>query len=184
MIRQDLRNWEWVIVIDPHGDLARDVMPFIPRERADDVIYFNPSDLDRPMWLNMLEAHTDEEKELVAMDALNIMIKLFWNEVFGPRIQDYFRNAVLTLMDYPGGWAITDVVRLFTDEDFQKDHVRHIKNPIVKNWWEKTGGKKLITQCEQKKKQKSFLILQLNLGNSSQIKWWEILSDKLNLVLI
>jgi len=138
MIRQDLRNWEWVIVIDPHGDLARDVMPFIPRERADDVIYFDPSDLDRPMWLNMLEAHTDDEKELVAMDALNIMIKLFGNEIFGPRIQDYFRNAVLTLMDYPGGWAITDVVRLFTDQDFQKDHVRHVKNPIVKNWWEKT----------------------------------------------
>ena len=138
MIRQDFKNGEWVVVIDPHGDLARDVMPFIPRERADDVIYFDPSDLERPMWLNMLEAHTDDEKELVAMDALNIMIKLFGNEIFGPRIQDYFRNAVLTLMDYPQGWAITDVVRLFTDPDFQKDHVRHVKNPIVKNWWEKT----------------------------------------------
>ena len=138
MIRQDFENGEWVIVIDPHGDLARDVMPFIPRERADDVIYFDPSDLERPMWLNMLEANTDDEKELVSMDALNIMIKLFWNEIFGPRIQDYFRNAVLTLMDYPWGWAITDVVRLFTDPDFQKDHVRHVKNPIVKNWWEKT----------------------------------------------
>jgi len=53
--------------------------------------------------LNLLEAETDEEKELVAMDALNIMIKLFGNEIFGPRIQDYFRNAVLTLMDYPQG---------------------------------------------------------------------------------
>lgn len=72
------------------------------------------------------------------MDALNIMIKLFGNEIFGPRIQDYFRNAVLTLMDYPQGGAITDVVRLFTDPEFQKDHVRHVKNPIVKNWWEKT----------------------------------------------
>ncbi len=138
MCRQDFVNWEWVWVIDPHGDLARDLLPFIPRERADDVIYFDPSDLDRPMWLNMLEAKTEDEKELVAMDALNIMIKLFGNEIFGPRIQDYFRNAVLTLMDYPQWWAITDVVRMFTDEDFQKDHVRHVKNPIVKNWWEKT----------------------------------------------
>jgi hypothetical protein len=138
MARQDFTNWEWVCIIDPHGDLARDVLPFIPRERADDVIIFDPSDLDRPMWLNLLEAETDEEKELVAMDALNIMIKLFGNEIFGPRIQDYFRNAVLTLMDYPQGWAITDVVRLFTDEEFQKDRVRHVKNPIVKNWWEKT----------------------------------------------
>lgn len=138
MARQDFINWEWVAIIDPHGDLARDLLPFIPRERADDIIYFDPSDLDRPMWLNLLEADTDEEKELVAMDALNIMIKLFGNEIFGPRIQDYFRNAVLTLMDYPQWWAITDVVRLFTDIDFQKDHVRHVKNPIVKNWWEKT----------------------------------------------
>lgn len=138
MARQDFLNGNWVWILDPHGDLVRDLLPFIPRERADDVIYFDPSDTSRPMWLNMLEAHTEEEKELVAMDALNIMIKLFGNEIFGPRIQDYFRNAVLTLMDYPQGWAITDVVRLFTDTDFQKDHVRHVKNPIVKNWWEKT----------------------------------------------
>ncbi len=138
MARQDFLNGEWVSIIDPHGDLVRDLLPFIPRERADDVIYFDPSDTSRPMGLNMLEANTDEEKEMVAMDALNIMIKLFGNEIFGPRLQDYFRNAVLTLMDYPSGWAITDVVRLFTDIDFQKDHVRHVKNPIVKNWWEKT----------------------------------------------
>lgn len=141
MARQDFANWEWVCIIDPHGDLARDVLPFIPRERADDVIIFDPSDLSRPMWLNLLEAETSEEKELVAMDALNIMIKLFGNEIFGPRIQDYFRNAVLTLMDYPQGWAITDVVRLFTDEEFQKDRVRHVKNPIVKAWWETTYAK-------------------------------------------
>ncbi len=141
MVRQDFSNWEWVCIIDPHGDLARDVLPFIPRERADDVIIFDPSDLDRPMWLNLLEADTPEEKELVAMDALNIMIKLFGAEIFGPRIQDYFRNAVLTLMDYPQGWAITDVVRLFTDEEFQKDRVRHVKNPIVKAWWETTYAK-------------------------------------------
>lgn len=138
MARQDFANWEWVCVIDPHGDLARDLLPFIPRERADDVIIFDPSDTDRPIWLNILEASSDEEKDAVAQDALNIMIKLFGNEIFGPRIQDYFRNAVLTLMDYPQGWAITDVVRLFTDQDFQKDRVRHVKNPIVKNWWEKT----------------------------------------------
>ncbi len=138
MARQDLKNWKWIAVIDPHGDLAKDLIPFIPRERADDVIIFNPADVERPMWLNLLEAHSPDEMELVAMDALNIMIKLFWNEIFWPRIQDYFRNWVLALMEYPEWWAITDIVRLFTDEDFQKERVRHIKNPIVKAWWEKT----------------------------------------------
>ena len=135
MARQDLKNGEWLCVIDPHWDLARDLLPFIPRERADDVIVFDPSDSSRPLWMNLLEAESDEEKELVAMDALNIMIKLFWNEVFWPRIQDYFRNAILTLMDYPGGWAITDVMKLFTDPVFQSERVKHVKDPVVKAWW-------------------------------------------------
>lgn len=138
MARQDLANWKWIAVIDPHGDLANDLLPFIPRERADDVIYFDPSDVERPMGLNMIEANSEEEKDLVAMDAMNIMIKLFWSEIFGPRIQDYFSNAVLTLMDFPEGWAVTDVVRLFTDDAFQRERVRYCKNPIVKAWWEST----------------------------------------------
>lgn len=138
MARQDFVNWNGVAIMDPHWDLAKDLMPFIPRERADDVIYFNPADEARPMWLNILEASSQDEKEKVAQDAMNIMIKLFWNEIFWPRLQDYFRNGCLTLMDYPQGWAITDIIRLFTDQDFQKDRIRHLKNPIVKNWWEKT----------------------------------------------
>ncbi len=138
MGRQDLANGEWMAVIDPHGDLVKDLIPFIPRERADDVILFDPSDTDRPMGLNLLECNSPEEMDLVAADALNIMIKLFWNEIFGPRLQDYFRNWVLALMEFQWGWAITDIVRLFTDKEFQKSRVTQIKNPIVKAWWEQT----------------------------------------------
>lgn len=138
MARQDLINWKWVAVIDPHWDLVKDLVPFIPRTRADNVIIFNPADQSRPMWLNLLEAHSPEERDIVVQDALNIMIKLFWNEVFGPRIQDYFRNWVLALMEYPEWAALTDIVRLFTDENFQKDRINYVKNPIVKAWWEKT----------------------------------------------
>lgn len=145
MIRQDLKNGDGVCVIDPHGSLIEDIMPFIPRERADDVIYFNPADLERPMGLNLLEANTEEEKDMVALDAMNIMIKLFDEEIFGPRIQDYFRNGCLTLMDDPEGGALTDIVRLFTDDDFQKYKVSKVKNPIVKSFWvhqmAKTGAR-------------------------------------------
>ena len=77
MARQDLINGKGIAVIDPHGDLVKDLIPFIPRSRADDVIIFNPADQERPMGLNLLEAHTPEERDLVAMDSLNIMIKLF-----------------------------------------------------------------------------------------------------------
>jgi Type IV secretory system Conjugative DNA transfer len=145
MIRQDLRNGNGLCIIDPHGQLVDDIMPFIPRERADDVIYFNPGDLERPIGINLLEANTPEETELVALDAMNIMIKLFNEEIFGPRIQDYFRNGCLTLMADPEGGALTDIVRLFTDDDYQKYKVEKVKNPIVRSFWEnqmaKTGAR-------------------------------------------
>ena len=141
MARQDLKEWRWVCIMDPHGDLVKDILPFIPRERADDVIIFDPSDVDRPLGLNLLEAKTQDEIDMVAVNAMNIMIKLFWNEIFGPRIQDYFRNGVITLMSHPDGWALTDIVKLFTDTEFQKERVSKLKNPIVKSWWENTYAK-------------------------------------------
>lgn len=145
MIRQDLREGRGLCVVDPHGSLIEDIMPFIPRERADDVIYFNPSDMDRPLGINLLEAETPEEQEYVAMEAMNMMIKLFNEEIFGPRIQDYFRNGVLTLMADPEGGALTDIVRLFTDDDFQRYKVEKLNNPVVKSFWTeqmaKTGAR-------------------------------------------
>jgi len=145
MIRQDLKNGDGFCVIDPHGQLIDDILPFIPRERADDVVLFNPADMDRPLGLNLLEGETDEERELVALDAMNIMIKLFNEEIFGPRIQDYFRNGCLTLMSDPEGGALTDIVRLFTDDDYSRYKVGFVKNPVVKSFWEhqmaKTGAR-------------------------------------------
>jgi hypothetical protein len=141
MARQDFLLGNGCAIMDPHGELALDLLPFVPRERADDVIYFDPADMSRPMGVNILEATTDDEKQIVAQDAMNIMIKLFGPEIFGPRIQDYFRNGVLTLMDYPGGCALTDIMRLFTDDDFQKERRRTLKNPIVKAWWDFTFAK-------------------------------------------
>ncbi len=145
MIRQDFKNGKGVCVMDPHGQLIEDLLPFIPRERADDVIYFNPADLERPMGLNLLEAAVPEDRDMIAMEAMNIMIKLFDEEVFGPRIQDYFRNGCLTLMESKEGGALTDMVRLFTDDDFQKEKTKDVQNPIVRSFWEhqmaKTGAR-------------------------------------------
>jgi len=138
MARQDFHNGKGVCVVDPHGSLVEDLLPYIPRERADDVIYFNPADTERPMGLNLLEGKTPEERDLIALDAMNMMVKMFGNEIFGPRIQDYFRNGCLTLMeDEEEGGAITDLVKLFTDEEWQKYKVAKVKNPIVRAFWEK-----------------------------------------------
>lgn len=142
MMKQDMDSGKGFCVLDPHGDLAEKVLYHVPRERADDVIYFDPGgDLEMPMGLNLFEARSDEEKELRAMSALNIMIKMFGEEIFSPRLQDYFRNGCLTLMaddENPG--TIVDIVNLFTDEEYQLEKVAKVKNPTVKSWWIKVFG--------------------------------------------
>ena len=142
MARQDFHNGKGVCVVDPHGSLIEGLLPYIPRSRADDIIYFNPADTERPMGLNILEGKTPEERDLIALDAMNMMVKMFGEEIFGPRIQDYFRNGCLTLMeDEEDGGAITDLIRLFTDDDWQKYKVAKVKNPIVKSFWENQMAK-------------------------------------------
>jgi len=143
LARQDLWNWDWLCVIDPHWDLVEDVISFTPKERAKDVVIFDPSDYERPMWLNMLEVISTDpnaraiEKDRAALDATSIFIKIFNEEVFWPRIQHYFRNGCLTLMDDEDEWwTLIDVPRLFVDDAFMKYKVSKVRNPVVKSFWE------------------------------------------------
>lgn len=143
LARQDLWAGDWLCVIDPHGDLVEDVISFTPKERAKDVVIFDPSDTERPMWLNLLDIISKDpnlraiEKDRAAMDATSIFIKIFNEEIFGPRIQHYFRNWCLTLMDdEEEGGTLIDVPRLFVDDAFMKYKVSKIKNPVVKSFWE------------------------------------------------
>lgn len=143
MARQDIRNWDWVCVIDPHGDLVESILKYIPKERAKDVIVFDPSDDERPMWLNILDIISEDpemrvrEMDRAALDATEIFIKIFGDEIFGPRIQHYFRNWALTLMeDKEDGWTLIDVPRLFVDDAFMRYKTSKIKNPVVKSFWQ------------------------------------------------
>lgn len=143
LARQDLWNWDWLCVIDPHGDLVEDVLAFAPKERAKDIVVFDPSDDQRPMWLNILEVTSKDpearkrEMDRAAMDATEIFIKIFGDEIFGPRIQHYFRNGCLTLMeDEEDGGTLIDVPRLFVDEAFMRYKVSKVKNPVVRSFWE------------------------------------------------
>jgi len=137
MARQDIINGDGVCVVDPHGDLIEELIQFIPKERAKDVIIFNPADVERPMGLNILEANSPEEMDLASSQATEIFIKLFGDEIFGPRIQHYFRNSCLTLMeDKEEGATLIDVPRIFVDDEFMKYKVSKIRNPVVKSFWE------------------------------------------------
>ncbi|MBI5753840.1 type IV secretory system conjugative DNA transfer family protein [Candidatus Peregrinibacteria bacterium] len=137
MARQDAVSGEGFCIIDPHGDLVDEVIDYIPKERAKDVIIFDPADVERPMGLNILEATTPAEMDLAASQATEIFIKLFGDEIFGPRIQHYFRNACLTLMeDKEEGATLIDVPRIFVDDAFMKYKVAKVTNPVVKSFWE------------------------------------------------
>lgn len=136
-IIQDIQNGHGVGVIDPHGDLIEDVLPHIPKNRVEDVVLFNPSDVSRPMGLNMLEYHTDEQKDFAVQDMVAIFYKLFGEEMIGPMFEHYMRNAMLALMeDKENPGTIVEIPRMFTDKTFRKERVAKVKNIVVKNFWE------------------------------------------------
>ncbi len=137
--QQDVKKWNWFCMIDPHGDLSEHILKNYPKDRVDDLIYFNAGDFERPVWFNILwAAKTEDERDLITNDLVDMFVQMYWPKIFGPRIQDYFRNAVLTLMEQPDGGTLTEIVRLFTDEAFKQSKVKHVENPVVRSWWEKT----------------------------------------------
>jgi len=137
--RQDIWNWDWVCLIDPHGDLAEDILSYIPKERAKDVIYFDAWDDSRPMGLNLYQISNLDEADRVVNDATEIFLKMFGPEIFGPRLQEYFKYGSLTLLeDFEDRPTLLDIVRLFTDESYQKYKVAKVTNAVVRNRREKT----------------------------------------------
>lgn len=126
------------MVLDPHGELCEDVMKYFPKERIDDLIYFDATNLEYPMGLNIFTGKNEDERNLIVSDLIDMFVGMYGEEVFGPRIQDYFSNAALLLMEQPEGGTLTEIVRVFTDPAFQKVKLQNVTNPIVRAWWEKT----------------------------------------------
>ncbi len=136
MLLQDIRNGEGVCFIDPH-DTVEKLLPFIPPERAEDVIYFNPADTQRPMGLNMLEAKTEDQKHFVTSAIIGLMYKLFDPQktgIIGPRFEHAVRNAMLTVM-YEEGATMIEVVRILQDPKYVQAILPKVKDPIIKRYW-------------------------------------------------
>jgi len=135
---QDIAQGKGVCVIDPHGTLVDDILDNVPRERAEDVIIFNPSDTERPIGLNMLEAETLEHGDFAVQEMIAIFYKLFPPEMIGPMFEHNMRNTMLTLMsDAKNPGTIAEIPRMFSDKDFQKEWVSKVEDPVVKAFWEK-----------------------------------------------
>lgn len=139
LARQDAWNGDGMCVIDPHGDLVEDILSYIPPSRAKDVIYFDAGDESRPIGLNLYDINSKDEMDRVVNDATEMFLKMFGPEIFGPRLQEYFKFGSLTLLeDLEEGATLLDIPRLFTDEVFREHKVAKVTNPVVRNFRERT----------------------------------------------
>ncbi|HKY73756.1 MAG TPA: type IV secretion system DNA-binding domain-containing protein [Patescibacteria group bacterium] len=137
MILQDIKAGKGLAVIDPHGELVEDLMQLMPPNRAEDVIYFNPSYTDRPMGLNMMEAETEDQMHFVAGSIIGLMYKLYdphKTGIIGPRFEHAIRNAMLTIMAEPGS-TFLELVRCLTDTKYVQDILPKVKDPVIRRYW-------------------------------------------------
>jgi hypothetical protein len=148
MAKKDAASGKGFCFIDPHGDAIEDILQSIPKERADDVIIFDPSDTERPFGLNLLEYDSKhpEQKTFVINEMIGIFDQLYdLKATGGPMFEQYMRNAMLLIMEHPeSGSTLMEISKVLADEDFRKMKLSHCSNPIVIDFWtkeaEKAGG--------------------------------------------
>jgi len=137
---QDMLDGKGFAFIDPHGDAAESLISMIPAERTEDVIYFNPGDMDNPLGLNIFEFHNEDQKDFLIQEAIAMLYKLYDPEhqgIIGPRYENIFRNCALLLMADPAGSTLIDIPKLFRDDNYVKQKLKHVKDQSVYEFWTK-----------------------------------------------
>lgn len=119
-------------VIDPHGDYASNVIKYIPENRIQDVVYFNPADSEYPIGFNPLELSDSTSKGQVSSELVGVLKRMF--ESWGPRLEYILRYTILALLDYPDS-TLLDITRMLVDKSFRNDVIAHVDDPVVKNFW-------------------------------------------------
>lgn len=137
---QDMLDGRGFAFIDPHGDAAELLLSKVPEERIDDVIYFEPADIEHPIGMNMFEYTSEDQKDFIVQEGISMLTSLFDPNnqgYFGPRGQHMFRNAALLLMADPNGATFIDIPQCFTDPEFVKSKLKYVKDKAVYDYWTK-----------------------------------------------
>ena len=137
---QDMINGNGFAFVDPHGDTAEKLLSMVPKERAEDLIYFSPADMDYPMGLNLFEYNSPDQKDFLIQEALNMLYKLYDPQhqgIMGPRYEHLFRNAALTVMADPAGGTFIDIPKLFRDPKYVQQKLQYVKDLNVLEFWQK-----------------------------------------------
>ncbi len=134
MIFSDIHAGKGLAVIDPHGDLIEACLRFVPKERSNDVILFDPSDKEFPMAFNMLQCKDAEERALVVSGLMSVFKKL-WPEAFSGRMEYILRNTLLALTE-AGNQSMLGIMRMFSDSTFRAKILEHVQDHVVKSFWQ------------------------------------------------
>jgi len=129
----DIRNGNGLALIDPHGDLAEDLLHLIPAKRAKDVIYFNPGDLEFPIAFNPLEKVHPDYYHLVVSGIISVFKKI-WSEFWGPRLEHILRHSIFTLLEYQKA-TLLDIPKLLTHKEFRIEVLKSVTNLQVREFW-------------------------------------------------
>lgn len=137
---QDMMDGRGFAFVDPHGDSVEALLSKVPKERVEDVIYFNPSDMASPIGLNMFEFDHPDQKDFLVQEAISMLYGLYdpgHTGIVGPRLEHIFRNCALLLMSDPSGGTFVDIPKLLIDEDFMKSKLKYVTDQQVLDFWTK-----------------------------------------------
>lgn len=137
---QDMMDGKGFAFIDPHGDSVEELLGMIPKERVEDVIYFNPSDMESPVGLNLFEFENQDQRDFLIQETLAMLYRLYdpgHTGIIGPRYEHWFRNAALTIMSDPAGSTFIDVPQVFNDQSFTDEKLKHVTDRTVLDFWNK-----------------------------------------------
>lgn len=133
LLRQDISAGRGVALLDPHGDLADEVIALVPESRRDDVVVFDPSDEVAPVGFNVLHAKTEREKELLASDLVAVFRR--HATTWGDQMTAVLGNAVLAILEHPEGGTIVDLRRFLVERAFREQMLKSVDDPAVRSFW-------------------------------------------------
>ncbi len=133
MAIQDIQNGNGLAYVDPHGEGAEKLLDFVPPERINDIIFFNPADLDFPIAFNVMEKVEFKYRHLVAGGLMGVFKKV-WPDVWSARMEYILSNTILALLEYPDS-TLLGINRMLADPDYRAKVVAEVQDPIVKSFW-------------------------------------------------
>ena len=133
MALQDIENGEGLAIIDPHGEFVEEVLDSIPEHRMQDVVYFNPADMDFPVSFNIMDSPDPRYKHLIASGLIGIFTKI-WANVWSARMEYILSNTILALLDTPGT-TLLGIPRMLVDRDYRQKIINNLTDPVVKSFW-------------------------------------------------